>query len=108
MEVAKEESAEAPAVEPKLNRQQKRMLERANEQANEMHRRLVNQFCEFFIDNDPASDGVTEKQKEVNAKWRMYCKNKNLTPEVFDIVDKSCKEFREQFNNELNETALPS
>lgn len=90
--------------EPKLTRQQKRMVERANEEANTMHRRLVNQFCEYFIDNEPHSDEVIEKQREVNAKWRVYCKNRHLTPEVLGLVDQACNEFREQFNNELNGT----
>lgn len=89
-------------AEPKLTRQQRRTIERANDEANAMHRRLVNQFGEFFMDNDPASEEVTEKQKEVNAKWRVYCKNRNLTPEVFGLVDLACNQIREQFNNELN------
>lgn len=90
--------------EPKLTRQQKRMVERANDEANAMHRRLVNQFAEVFIDGDPNSDEVADKQKEVNAKWRMFCKNRNLLPEVHSLVDLSCNKFREQFNNELNGT----
>lgn len=98
---------EVKEPEPKLNRQQKRMVERANNEANAMHKRLVNQFAEFFIDNDPDSDEVDAKQKEVNAKWRVFCKNRNLLPEVFGLVDLSCNKFREQFNSELNGDPLP-
>lgn len=90
--------------EQKLNRQQRRIVERANDEANRMHARLVNQFAEFFIDNDPSSDAVIDKQADINAKWRMYCKNRNLLPEVFSLVDQSCNKFREQYLSERNET----
>lgn len=99
-----EGSPEVKEPEPKLSRQQKRIIERANDEANAMHKRLVNQFAEFFIDNDPEGDEVEAKQKEVNAKWRVFCKNRNLLPEVFGLVDMSCNKFREQFNQELNGT----
>lgn len=108
MEIAKEETPVEQPKEQKLTRLQRRALERANQQASAMHQRLANQFAEFFIDSDPDSEEVIEKQKEVNAKWRMYCKSKGLTPEVFGLVNDSCNKFREQFNNELNEAALPS
>lgn len=88
--------------EPKLTREQKRIMERANAEANAMHKRLVNQFAETFMDNDPNGEDVADKQKEVNAKWRVFCKNRNLLPEVHTLVDLSCNKFREQFNNELN------
>lgn len=110
MERMPDEPVAGPAVakpEPKLNRQQKRMVERANEEANAMHKRLVNQFAEFFMDNDPESDDVIQKQKEVNAKWRVYCKTRGLTPEVLGLVDAACNQFREQFNNELNGDPIP-
>lgn len=103
-----EGSTEVKEPEPKLTREQKRIMERANAEANAMHKRLVNQFAEVFMDNDPASDLVSDKQREVNAKWRVYCKNRDLTPEVYALVYTACDGIRKQFNQELNGDPLPS
>lgn len=107
MEGSPEVENQVKEPEQKLTRQQKRMVERANEEANAMHKRLVNQFAEFFMDSDPAGDEVEAKQREVNAKWRVYCKTRHLTPEVYGLVDLACNQIREQFNNELNGDTTP-
>lgn len=93
--------------EQKLNRRQQRIVDRANAEANTMHKRLVNQFGEFFIDNDPDSDEVADKQEEVSAKWKMFCKNRGLLPEVLDLVNLSCNQIREQYKTALNGNPIP-
>lgn len=97
-----------PKAEPKLTREQRRMVDRANEEAGRMHKRLVDQFYEFFLDNTITPALIDSKKKEVAAKWRVYCKQRGLTAEALGLVEKTCDEILEQFNNELNETALPS
>jgi len=96
---------ESVKQEPKLTREQRRAIDRINKEANEQHKRLVNQFYEFFMDADVASDAydIQEKKREVSAKWKMYCKNRSLSAEVLPMVEKTCDEILKQFDEIKNE-----
>lgn len=95
--------AEAKKIEPMmvkkpLTREQRRAMDRLNKEVGDIIARLVNQWYEFFLDNDPDSEEVKTKQKEVSAKWRMYCKRKHLKAEAFTIVDKSITQLMEEYH----------
>lgn len=93
MEVVKnevdQEQAKRNADQGPLTRAQRRARERLNNEAGDIIARLVNQWYEFFLDNDPDGQAVKDKQKEVSAKWRMYCQRRHFKPEIFPLIDKS-------------------
>lgn len=103
MEVVKhevdQEQAKREAAQQKgpLTREQRRARERLNEEVTEMINRLVRQWYQFFINNDPDSEVVKNKQKEVSAKWRMFCRMRHLKVEAFPLVDKSIAGFIEEY-----------
>jgi hypothetical protein len=80
-----------------LTREQRRARERLNKEAGDMIARLVNQWYEFFLDNDPDSKEVQDKQKEVSAKWRMYCQRRHLKPEILPLIDKSIDKLIDEY-----------
>lgn len=88
---------EPPKVEKKLTREQRRIMERVNREAHQQLSNLVNRFYESFMENDPDSDEVTERQKEVSTKWKMYCHHRQLKKEALSMCDDRCNELRVQY-----------
>lgn len=86
-----------------LTREQRRAVERVNKEASEIVQRLVNSWYDFFLDNDPDSEEVKAKQREVNAKWRMYCKRRNLKPQAHNVVNQSIAGLIEEYKKEKAE-----
>lgn len=84
----------------KLTREQRRARERAGKEVSGIIDRLVTQWYEFFMDNDPDSDEVKQKGEEVSAKWKMYCRRRKLKPEALDIVGKTIAELMEEYKKE--------
>lgn len=103
MEVLEKEVPNGQMPEEKLTREQRRMRDRVNEDANKTFILLAEKFRECFMENDPESEEVTAKQKEVNAKWRVYCKNRNLIPDAYNQVFEYCSNLRIQYIAELHE-----
>lgn len=87
-----------------LTARQRKAIEQANNQANQIVQRLVNSWYDFFLDNDPESEEVKAKHKEVSAKWKMYCKRRNLKAEVYNLVDESIKKLIEEYQKERAES----
>lgn len=95
-EVDQEEAKQAAEKGP-LTREQRRARERLNKEAGDMIARLVNQWYEFFLDNDPDGEEVKEKQKEVSAKWRMYCQRRHLKSEILPLIDNSITQLMDEY-----------
>jgi hypothetical protein len=91
------QTADQPKKEKHLNREQRRYMERVNREAQAKLQMLVNLWYEFFMENDPAGEEVKEKQSEVSAKWKMYCKHRDIKPEFFSKVDEQCDDLCQQY-----------
>lgn len=79
-----------PKKEPDLTRRQRREMERGNAAAQETYFKLCQIFHNFFMENDPNGIKVKEKQKELSAKWKMYCWNNRLKEEAMTAMDDYC------------------
>lgn len=77
-------------------------MERINQHASTTFVSLAEQFRTAFMENDPTSDEVAAKQKEVDAKWRVYCKNRALLPEALPKIKEFCESLRKEYEAELN------
>lgn len=86
-----------------INREQRRARERVHKEISGMIDRLVNQWYEVFLNNDPESAEVKEKAAEVSAKWKMYCRRRGLKPEALNIVSKTIAELMEEYKKEKTE-----
>jgi hypothetical protein len=71
-----------------LTREQKRMVDRINAAAAETIELLTSQFLNAIMAaDDPEGPEVGEKIKQIDAKWRMYCKRKGLAATAYTIMD---------------------
>jgi len=91
---------EVKQEEPKLTRQQRRVMERINQRAQLTYVKFCEQYSAFFMEHDPDGEEVKEKEKEINAKWVMYCRSNQLTEESEIKV----KEFFGRMHDEYNKT----
>lgn len=91
------EKAMQAAEKGPLTREQRRARERLNQEVNDLIARLVNQWYEFFLDNDPECEEVKDKRKEVSAKWRMYCQRRGLKPEIHPLIDESIGKLIDEY-----------
>lgn len=82
---------------PAMTRLQKRANERANSEAKDAFEGLVKQFWDVFFNNSPTDQIVIDKEKEVLAKWKMYCERRRLLPAAFTMVSEVCKTIREDY-----------
>lgn len=94
--------------EKPMNREQRRYMDRVNREAQGKLQMLVNRWYEFFMENDPEGDEVKDLQKEVSAKWKMYCAHRNIKPEFFTKVDEQCNGLRAQYLQIKNTQDEPS
>lgn len=107
MEVTKETPTAEPKEEVKESREVRRMRERINEDANKTFVALAEKYRVCFMDNDPDGEEVKAKQKGVDAKWRLYCRNRNLISAAYTQISEFCKSMNEQYNKELNDPTSP-
>ena len=78
-----------PKKETAQSRAQKRWIERTNQEAQATINSLMTQFLAYFMESpDPEGEAVQNKRKDISAKWRLYCKHKQLGPQVFTMADK--------------------
>lgn len=82
----------------KLTREQRRIQERISNEAQQAYSKLAKSYFDFFIDNDPDSEPVKLKAKEVIHKWRMYCKHRNLIPKVYDQMLMYVNQVEKDYN----------
>lgn len=93
MEVVKETPAEpvdTGSEQPKLSREQRRAMDRIRSEVDQMYDRLCAQFFDFFIDNDPESEAVEQKAKELSSKWKVFCHRKNIVKELHGAIENFC------------------
>lgn len=81
----------------KLSREQRRAIERVNQEVSDTLAKLVNIWWEFFLNNDPESEAVKAKQKEVSAKWKVYCSRRKVKAELFSLADRSISDLIEEY-----------
>lgn len=84
--------------EKKLTRQQRRAMERINQRAQITYVKFCERYSEFFMENDPDGEEVKDKEKEINAKWVMYCRSNQLTTESEQEIKKFFERMHEQYN----------
>jgi hypothetical protein len=97
--------------EKPLTREQQRRKERIEAEANEVFSKACERFDLFIINSDtPEGQEVVDKQREISAQWRLYCKRKQLLPSAYSLVDEHCvksiKEFYE-IKNAPQVTPMP-
>jgi hypothetical protein len=72
-----------------------------------MLNKLVSQFYEVFMENDPEDQIVTNKRKQIVAKWKMYCHQKKLVLEVaIPMADEACKSIVDKYNEHMKEEMI--
>lgn len=94
-----------------LNRKQKRHQERVSEEAKAVYEQFCKRFLAFFIFSDsPTEESIKSKMDELSKKWRLYCKNKNLLPGIYPIVDDYMKGVIKQYSemDQKKEDGIPS
>jgi hypothetical protein len=75
-------------MENNLTRKQKRHNERVGAEAKEVYTKLTAKFLEYFIYADsPTEQAIIDKMDELDRKWKVYCHQKHLKPEVYPIVN---------------------
>lgn len=87
--------------EKKLTRQQQRAFDRINVEINKTASNLVERFYNFFMEHDPNSDEVADFQRELSAKWKMYCKRMALKPEALNAINEQCDKIRAEYAETL-------
>jgi hypothetical protein len=93
----------------KESREQRRLRERTNLEAQSILRSLQEQFLNFFMSaEETEGESVNNKIREIDAKWRLYCKRKNLIPAAYTVMDKymedSIKEYYENKEGKLKDS----
>lgn len=91
-------------IEPKskpLTWEQRRFKERIEKEAMFQLNSFVSKFYEFFMEHEPESEEVKTKQKELSAKWKMYCHNKKLSQKALGLVDDNCQRIISEYKSEL-------
>lgn len=88
---------------PPISRVQRRFNERILKEVNDTLQKLTIKFYDFFMDNDPEGEAVANKQKELSAKWKMYCKRASLIEAAFDLFDKNANKIIEDYKTQKAE-----
>jgi hypothetical protein len=91
-----------------LTREQRRMRERVNMEAQTIIQTLQEQFLNFFMEcQDTEGETVNNKIREIDAKWRLYCKRKNLIPAAYTVMDKYMEDsIKEYYENKEQKPVL--
>ena len=104
------EIAPAPKKEKETaqSRAQKRWIERTNQEAQATINSLMTQFLAYFMESqDPEGEAVQNKRKDISAKWRLYCKHKQLGPQVFPMADKYMDQVLADYLKEKESPTVP-
>lgn len=80
-----------------LTRDQRRAHERLNQEVNDTLAQLVGLWYQFFLQNDPESNEVKNKKKEISAKWRVYCERRHLKAELKGLADKAIDQLMDEY-----------
>lgn len=86
---------------PSMTREQRRTKERIEKEARTQLDKFLNSFYEFFNENDPDSETVAQKRKELNAKWKMYCHARRLLPAALTALDTQIQVIVDSYKKEL-------
>jgi hypothetical protein len=105
------DTAEAPKAKKKevLTRAQQRRIKRVNEEVYQTINQLSDQFMDFFMAaEDPQSKEVVNKMTEISAKWRIYCKRKNLIAGAYPVMDKQMNDIVSDYLKKVEAKKLAS
>jgi hypothetical protein len=96
-------------MENNLTRKQKRHNERVNADAKEVYTKLTAKFLEFFIYSDsPDEEKIVAKMDEIDRKWKVYCHQKKLKPEVYSIVNDYMTNVIKQYSEMNKKDGIPA
>jgi hypothetical protein len=76
-------------VEPPTHktREQIRANERIRQEIDEVYKSMSEKFTKFFIEvGEPEGQEVTDKLKQMDAQWRVFCKRKNLVISLYPVM----------------------
>lgn len=94
---------EEPKKERTLTREQRRFKERIEKEAMARLNALVEKFYEFFMENDPESEAVAAKKKELSAKWKMYVHDRRLNKDAAELFDGAAQKVINKYHAQLKE-----
>jgi len=86
-----------------INKKVKTFQEQTQKAAMFTLNKLVAQFYDTFMDNDPDSPEVSVKRKQVIAKWKMYCHTKNLVDIAYPMCEEAIKSIVDKYNEQMAE-----
>jgi hypothetical protein len=87
-----------PETRPAMPRNQRRFIERVEKEARETHQRLSDKFLAIVVNSDnPESEEILEKAKQLNAQWRLFCHGKQLNKEANDLIKNFCEKVIETY-----------
>jgi hypothetical protein len=91
------------------SRADRRRREQINTEAAQTIKTLSDQFMSFFIEaEDPEGNEVVEKMKSIDAKWRVYCKRRNLILSAYrvmsDFMEGAMKEYLTEKEGKLQDS----
>lgn len=101
--MAKNLGADKPDAPKKLTREQLRYKERVEKAAMFQLNHFASKFYEFFMENDPESEEVAKKRKELSAKWKMYCHQKGLSKGALELLDSNCQRIIDEYKETMEE-----
>jgi len=82
------EEQKREAVKPPISREQRRRREAINSEVQQKLKAFHDKFLDFFTNcDDPEGHEVVEKMKQLDAQWRVYCKNKELIPAAYPVIN---------------------
>jgi hypothetical protein len=101
------DTTDEPKGKP-LTREQRRLRERVNMEAQSIIQTLQEQFLNFFMEcQDTEGEAVNNKIREIDAKWRLYCKRRNLIPAAYTVMDKYMEQsIKEYYENKEQKRVL--
>lgn len=94
----------------KLSRSQRRDKERREEDAKRTYETLAEKFTNYFVGCDnPESEEVEERRRQMNAQWRVFCKKMNLIPAAYVMFDEYSKGLiKEYHESKIQADATPA
>jgi uncharacterized HAD superfamily protein len=85
-----------------LTREEKRRVDRVTELAMERFNKFAESFSNWLYDTDGLTDEmVKQRVDELNAKWKVYCKEMRLTQESIGAIKEYCEKLYALYKEEL-------
>jgi len=92
-------------TEQKLSRSQRRQIERIESEARIIFEGIASKFLTFFLDSEnPSGQNIVDRVQQDSAKWKVYCRQRNLSKEALNVMDNYCYGVIKQYQKEAQNT----